>query len=64
MDDRTAPAESRMIAVPGQSGNPLSPHYADQLPLWRAGEAVTPAWHPDDVIRAAVETLRLFPKRE
>ena len=29
------PAGSRMIAVPGQSGNPLSPHFADLLQRWR-----------------------------
>ena len=33
--DLAAPADSRMIAAPGQSGNPLSRHYADLLPRWR-----------------------------
>jgi penicillin amidase len=29
--------DARFIIAGGQSGNPLSPHYADQLPLWRDG---------------------------
>ena len=33
--DLAAPRESRMIAVPGQSGNPLSTHFADLVQRWR-----------------------------
>jgi penicillin amidase len=33
--DLAAPQESHMIATPGQSGNPLSPHFADLLARWR-----------------------------
>ena len=33
--DLADPAASRMIAAPGQSGNPLSPHFADLLRRWR-----------------------------
>ena len=33
--DLADPAASRMIAVPGQSGNPLSPHFSDLLLRWR-----------------------------
>jgi penicillin amidase len=45
----------------GQSGNPVSPHYADLVPLWGAGEH-----HPLPFSREAVEahaetTLRLTP---
>src|SRR5581483_4212269 len=29
------------VHPPGQSANPASPHFADQLPLWRDG-----VWHP------------------
>jgi penicillin G amidase len=45
----------------GVSGNPASPHWNDQSPLWAAGET-----HPAPVTRAGVEgaavaTLRLLP---
>lgn len=33
--DLAAPQDSRMIVTPGQSGNPLSRHYADLLRRWR-----------------------------
>ncbi|MFN4089313.1 MAG: penicillin acylase family protein [Alphaproteobacteria bacterium] len=32
---------SRFVAVPGQSGNPLSPHYADMIDDWRDGRYLT-----------------------
>ena len=45
----------------GVSGNPASPHWNDQSPLWAAGET-----HPAPVTRAGIEaaavsTLRLIP---
>ena len=33
--DLAAPADARMIVTPGQSGNPLSPHFADLMRPWR-----------------------------
>ena len=33
--DLASPRDSRMIAAPGQSGNPLSPHFADLVRRWR-----------------------------
>ncbi len=33
--DLAAPANARMIVTPGQSGNPLSPHFADLVRRWR-----------------------------
>jgi penicillin amidase len=33
--DLAAPREARMMIVPGQSGNPLSRHFADLLRRWR-----------------------------
>jgi penicillin G amidase len=51
----------RWILPSGQSGNPLSPHYEDQLPMWKAGTGVPIAWSPEAVEKAAVETLRLVP---
>ena len=40
--DLAAPAESRMIIVPGQSGNPLSPHFSDLLQRWRDFDYLVP----------------------
>ena len=53
--------ESRFILPGGQSGNPLSPHYDDMLPLWRKGEGVPIAWSPDRVETATRKTLSLTP---
>lgn len=50
------------FAIPaGQSGNPLSPHYDDLLPLWQRGEGVPIAWSPAAVRQATRATLRLLP---
>ncbi len=38
--DLADPSQSRFIIATGESGHPLSPHYADQLPLWRRGEGI------------------------
>ncbi|MBV9553146.1 MAG: penicillin acylase family protein [Alphaproteobacteria bacterium] len=53
--DLAAPADSRMIIAPGQSGNPLSHHYADLLARWRAFDGLVPAKAP------AADTLTLEP---
>ncbi len=44
----------RSVAVlcGGQSGHPASPHYADQVPMWRRGEA-----RPAPFTRPAIEKL-------
>jgi penicillin amidase len=53
--DLASPADSRMISVPGQSGNPLSSHFADLVRRWRDFDYLVPG-------RAAtVHTLRLEP---
>lgn len=54
-------SKSTFVLCGGQSGNPLSPHHADQLPLWLRGESFAMPWDQADVIRAAVDTLRLLP---
>jgi penicillin G amidase len=51
----------RWILAGGQSGNPLSPHYADMVPRWERGETVPIAWEPASVHRVAVATLFLRP---
>ena len=39
--DLAALDQSRFIVVPGQSGNPLSRHYADLTQMWRDGRFLT-----------------------
>lgn len=53
---------SRFILPGGQSGNPLSPHYADQLPLWQSGKGIPIAWSLEEVAQTTRATLRLLPK--
>jgi penicillin amidase len=53
--DLADPAASRMIAVPGQSGNPLSSHFSDLLRRWRNFDYLVPGK------AAPVATLTLEP---
>jgi penicillin amidase len=53
--DLSDPAGSRMIAAPGQSGNPLSPHFSDLLRRWRNFDYLVPGK------AAPVATLTLEP---
>lgn len=55
--------ESRFILPSGQSGNPLSPHYADQFDLWRSGKGISIAWLPDSIDKIAQTALRLAPEQ-
>ena len=52
---------NRFVLAGGQSGNPFSRHYDDQLPLWQRGEGITLAWGEAAIMEAAVATLRLKP---
>jgi penicillin G amidase len=54
-------SNSRFSLPGGQSGNPLSPHYDDLLPLWLRGEGVPIAWTEEEVRQATVHTLELMP---
>ncbi len=54
-------SQSTFVLAGGESGNPTSPHYDDQLALWQRGESFVMPWEQAAVIRAAVETLRLIP---
>ena len=54
-------SNSRFSLPGGQSGNPLSPHYDDLLPLWLRGDGVPIAWTEDEVRQATVQTLELAP---
>jgi len=55
--DLAAPADARMILTPGQSGNPLSRHFADLMRRWRDFGWLTPGH------AAAVSTLDLVPAK-
>lgn len=52
---------SRFVLLGGQSGNPLSRHYADMVPLYQKGEGVPVHWDDAEVARHAVATLTLVP---
>jgi len=52
---------SRFVLPGGQSGNPFSPHYADQMPLWLKGDALPIPWSREAVARATRHTLVLRP---
>jgi penicillin amidase len=52
---------ARFVLPGGQSGNPFSPHYDDQLPLWQSGSGVPIAWSEEAVRAGALHTLRLLP---
>jgi penicillin amidase len=54
--DLASPQDSRMITTPGQSGNPLSPRFADLLQRWRDFGWLVPGHS------AAVSTLILAPR--
>lgn len=46
---------SRFVIAGGQSGNPLSAHYADFLPLWRDGQYVTMVGRDGNLLRLLPE---------
>jgi penicillin amidase len=52
-------SNSRFVLAGGQSGNPMSPHYADLLPFWQRGDGVPIAFTADEVRAATVTELRL-----
>ncbi|HEY3790151.1 MAG TPA: penicillin acylase family protein [Urbifossiella sp.] len=54
-------SKSAFALCGGQSGNPCSPHFADQFPLWQEGETIAIPWTQQDVVRAAKTTLSLVP---
>jgi penicillin amidase len=53
--------DSEAVNVPGQSGQPASPHYADLLPLWSEGKYFPLAYTRQAVEKAAVNKLELLP---
>ena len=59
--DLADPDDTRLVNFMGQSGQPSSPHYQDQLDAWVRVESQTLAMSPEAVARAARHTLRLVP---
>ncbi|MFH2073503.1 MAG: penicillin acylase family protein, partial [Actinomycetota bacterium] len=53
--------QARFVLPGGQSGNPFSPHYADQFELWRKGDALPIAWSDTMIERSTRHTLILEP---
>jgi penicillin G amidase len=53
---------SRVINAPGQSGSPDSPHFADLVRLWSAGEEFPLVFSDSAVEANAASTLMLIPK--
>ncbi len=51
--------KNRFVLAGGQSANPCSPHYDDQIGRWLAGESITLAWTDEAIRRAAKSTLVL-----
>ena len=57
-------ARSRFVIATGQSGNPLSPHYRDQLERWRDGGHIEIATTRDAARRQAASVLTLAPRQD
>lgn len=53
---------ARFVVLGGQSGNPLSPQYADQVPLWEHGETLPIYWSEERIAEATARTLLLTPE--
>ncbi len=56
------PEASRFALPGGQSGNPLSRHYRDQLGAYSSGRGIRIAWTEAAVVAATRRTLRLAPE--
>ena len=52
---------SMAINTPGQSGDPMSPHYRDLFPLWAAGSYVPLRYSREAVERDAETVVRFTP---
>ena len=59
--DLADPDNTRLVNFLGQSGQPASEHYQDQLDAWVRVESRTLAMSPEAVARATRHTLRLVP---
>jgi penicillin amidase len=59
--DAGDPEATLSILPGGESGHPADPHYADQLPLYLAGELRPVPWSAAKIAAATVSTSRLVP---
>ncbi len=50
---------ARWVLPGGQSGNPCSPHYDDQLPVWQRGDGIPIAWSEERIDAVTTDTLVL-----
>lgn len=55
-------SRSRFVLAAGQSGNPLSAHYRDQMPMWRDGDGVCLDQSLDSLRSRASSRLVLHPE--
>jgi penicillin amidase len=55
---------SRFVLLGGQSGNPLSPHYGDLVPLYLKGQGVPVHWEDGPIAQHVVTTMTLAPGLE
>ena len=54
--------DARFSVPGGQSGNPMSPHYDDQLKPWMEGRGVALPWSHKAVTRSTTAALHLIPE--
>jgi penicillin amidase len=54
---------SRWALPGGQSGNPCSPHYDDQIPMWQRAMGIAIPWTEAEVKAATRHALRLPPAK-
>src|SRR5690606_14616086 len=52
---------SRWVQMTGNSGHAFSPHYDDQLELWRTGQTLPWRWDEATIEAEAAHTLTLRP---
>ncbi|WP_425570875.1 penicillin acylase family protein [Rugosimonospora acidiphila] len=52
---------SRWIQLTGESGHAFSPHYHDQLDLWRTGKTLPMRWDKAGIASSSMDSLTLKP---
>ncbi len=53
---------SLSILAPGQSGNPASPHYSDQIEAWFKGKYHPILYYQPEIEKQARHRLKLLPR--
>jgi penicillin amidase len=54
--------DAKSVTTSGQSGHPMSEHYADQIPMWLEGAYHAMPWNREAVVAAARNRIDLLPK--